>query len=169
MKNCKHKLILAVSIMTVALFARPALAELKIGFVDLAKLSEKAPQILAAQAKIDAEFSSREKELIAMQRKLAKQEEGLATDSAVLSDSERSKRERDILSMRRDLKRTQEEFRDDLNIRKNEMLRSVNIEIGNVIESYAKEQNFDLILAQGVMFAGKKVDITDLVLKRLGE
>jgi len=168
-KYRKHTLLLAATLAAASMFAQPALAEIKIGFVDLAKLSESAPQVIAAQDKIDAEFSSRVKEIDAMQRKLAKMEEDLGKDSEVMSASERSKKEREILGMRRDLKRTQEEFRDDLNIRKNEMLRAMNVEIGNVIEAYAKEQGFDLILAQGVMFAGKKVDITDQILKQLGE
>ena len=160
-------LIAAASMAAFSLFSQPAAAENKIGFVDLAKLSENAPQIIAAQNKIDAEFSSREKELVALQRKLSKQEDDLSKNSDVLSDGERSKKEHEILGMRRDLKRSQEEFRDDLNIRKNEMLRQVNIEIGNAIDAFAKEQNFDLIIAQGVMYASPKVDITEQVLKRL--
>lgn len=156
-------------VLVAAMFVMPAaaFAEMKVGFVDLAKLSESAPQIKAAQGKIDAEFSSREKELISLQRKLGKQEEKLTKDGAVMSDSERSSLERDILSKRRDLKRSQDEFRDDLNIRKNEMLRQVNIEIGEIIESFARSENYDLIMAQGVMFASDRVDITDMILKKL--
>jgi outer membrane protein len=150
-----------------ALMPVTVFAELKIGFVDLAKLSEKAPQIKSAQGKIDAEFSSREQELIGMQRRLTKQEQKLSKDGAVMSDAERSKLEREILSMRRDLKRSQDEFRDDLNIRKNEMLRQVNIEIGEIIEKFAKSERYDLIIAQGVMFASDQVDITDKILNRL--
>ena len=151
----------------ISVFPAGALAEMKIGFVDLAKLSEGAPQIKSAQSKINAEFSSREKELIDLQRKLVKLEGKLSKDGAVMSDSERSKLERDILGKRREMKRSQEEFRDDLNIRKNEMLRRVNIEIGEIIETYAKAEKYDLILAQGVMYAGDRADITDLILKRL--
>ena len=146
-----------------------AMAEMKVGFVDLAKLSESAPQIKAAQGKIDAEFSSREQELISLQRKMTKLEEQLSKDGAVMSDSERSKLERDILGKRRELKRSQDEFRDDLNIRKNEMLRQVNIEIGEIIENFAKTEKYDLILAQGVMFASDRVDITDMILKKLAK
>jgi outer membrane protein len=153
----------------VALLPGIAAAELKIGFVDLAKLSENAPQIIAAQNKIDAEFSSREKELVELQRRVAKMEDDMNTNGAVLSESERSAKEREILGKRRELKRSQDEFRDDLNIRKNEMLRTVNVQIGNIIEAYAKSEKFDLILAQGVMYAGSKVDITDQVLKKLSE
>jgi outer membrane protein len=156
-----------IPMLALALFSGAARAELKIGFVDLAKLSENAPQIISAQGKIDAEFSSREKELVALQRKIAKMEEELATNASVMSDSERTGKEREILSKRRDLKRSQDEFRDDLNIRKNEILKQVNIEIGNVIEKMAKDEKYDLIIAQGVMFASERVDITNKILKKL--
>ncbi len=169
MKNCKPYILAMVSVAALTLFAGVARAELKIGFVDLAKLSENAPQIISAQGKIDAEFSSREKELVALQRKISKMEEELSTNGAVMSESERSSKERDILGKRRDLKRSQDEFRDDLNIRKNEILKQVNVEIGNVIEKFAKEEKYDLIIAQGVMYAGERVDITDLILKRLSD
>lgn len=169
MKKCKQIVFGTMLISMASLFPGLAAAELKIGFVDLAKLSENAPQIIAAQGKIDAEFSSREKELVELQRKLAKMEESLTTDAAVMSESERTTRERDILGKRRELKRSQDEFRDDLNIRKNEMLRTVNKEIGAVIEAFAKSEKFDLILAQGVMYAGDKVDVTEQVLKKLAE
>ena len=167
MTTRKHIPLAMISMAALMLFTGIARAELKVGFVDLAKLSENAPQIISAQGKIDAEFSSREKELVALQRKIAKMEEELSNNGAVMSESERSGKERDILSKRRELKRSQDEFRDDLNIRKNEILKQVNIEIGNVIEALAKDEKYDLIIAQGVMFASDRVDITDTILKKL--
>lgn len=169
MNNRKHTVLAVVSMAALILFAGIARAELKVGFVDLAKLSENAPQIISAQGKIDAEFSSREKELVALQRKIAKMEEELSTNGAVMSESERNGKEREILSKRRELKRSQDEFRDDLNIRKNEILKQVNIEIGKVIENLAKDEKYDLIIAQGVMYASERVDITDQILKKLAQ
>ena len=169
MKTCK--LTVSGLVLVCVMLLIPGLAaagDLKIGFVDLAKLSEKAPQIIAAQNKIDAEFSGREKEIVDLQRKVSKMEEDMNTNGPVLSDSQRSTKERELLGKRRELKRMQDEFRDDLNIRKNEMLRSVNEEIGKAIEKFAKSEKYDLILAQGVMYAGQKVDITDVILKKLG-
>jgi outer membrane protein len=168
-KTCKQMVMGLALVSALSLLPGMAAADLKIGFVDLAKLSENAPQIIAAQNKIDAEFSSREKELVELQRRVAKMEDDMSKNSSVLSESERSAKEREILGKRRELKRSQDEFRDDLNIRKNEMLRTVNAEIGKVIENFAKSEKYDLILAQGVMYAGSKVDITDQVLKKLGE
>ena len=161
-------LIAAVSMAAVAL-AGPVAAETKIGFVDLAKLSENAPQIIEAQNKIDAEFSSREKELVSLQRKLAKLEETLSTDGDVMSTSERSKKEHEILGMRRDLKRSQEEFRDDLNIRRNDVLKKLQIDVFEAVTAFAKEQNYDLILSQGVVYSSDRIDVTEGVLKKLSK
>jgi outer membrane protein len=151
----------------VSLFAGAAMAEMKVGFVDTAKLMESAPQVKAAQSKIEAEFAPREKELVELQRKIRTQEDRLARDSAVMSESENTKLERDILAMRRDLKRSQEEFRDDLNIRRNEVLAKLQREIFDAIVAFAKVQNYDLIMGQGVVYSSERVDITEAVLKEL--
>jgi outer membrane protein len=143
------------------------LAEIKVGFVDTAKLLESAPQAKSAQSKIELEFSPREKELVALQREIKTKEDNLARDSAVMSESERSKIERDILAKRRDLKRSQDEFRDDLNIRRNEVLAKLQKDLFEAVVNLAKEQKFDLILTQGVVYSSDKVDITDSVLKKL--
>jgi outer membrane protein len=151
----------------VSLFAGTAMAEMKVGFVDTAKLMESAPQVKEAQSKIEAEFAPREKELVELQRKIRAQEDRLSRDSAVMSESENTKLERDILAMRRDLKRSQEEFRDDLNIRRNEVLAKLQREIFDAIVAFAKAQNYDLIMGQGVVYSSERVDITEAVLKQL--
>ena len=168
MKKIKASLVTMVFLSLLSAYSGSAFAEIKIGFVDVAKLSESAPQIRSAQMKMDAEFGSREKEIIALQREITAMEEALARDGAVMSDSERSKKERAILTKRREGKRVQEEFRDDINIRRNEILRKVNTEIGKAIEEYAKQNKFDLIIAQGVMYSSDKVDVTAKILKKLG-
>ena len=144
-----------------------ALAETKIGFVDTVKLLESAPQAKSAQSKIESEFAPREKELVAIQREIKKLEDDLSRDGAVMSESERTKQERNVLAKRRDLKRSQEEFRDDLNIRRNEVLAKLQKDMFQAVVSLAKEQNFDLIMSQGVVYSSDKVDITDSVLKKL--
>jgi outer membrane protein len=154
--------------MTVlSLCSGTVLAETKIGFVDTVKLMEAAPQAKSAQSKIEAEFAPREKELVALQREIKKLEDKLTRDGTVMSESERTKLERKILSKRRDMKRTQEEFRDDLNIRRNEVLAKLQKDMYQAVVTLAKEQKFDLILSQGVVYSSDKVDITDSVLKKL--
>jgi outer membrane protein len=149
------------------MYAGGALAETKIGFVDTAKLMEAAPQVKAAQAKIESEFAPREKELTKLQQEIRALEDRQSREGSVMSESESSKLERDVLAKRRDLKRTQEEFRDDLNIRRNEVLSKLQKDILDAVIAFAKEQNFDLILSGGVAYSSDKVDITESVLKKL--
>jgi outer membrane protein len=151
------------------MYAGGALAETKIGFVDTAKLMEAAPQVKAAQAKIESEFAPREKELTKLQQEIRALEDRQSRDGSVMSESESSKLERDVLAKRRDLKRTQEEFRDDLNIRRNEVITKLQKDILDAVIAFAKEQNFDLILSGGVAYSSDKVDITGSVLKKLNQ
>jgi outer membrane protein len=154
-------------LLTASLFSQCAFAETKIGFVDTVKLMEAAPQAKSAQSKIESEFSPREKELVSLQREIKEQEDKLSRDGAVMSESERTKLERDILAKRRDLKRAQEEFRDDLNIRRNEVLAKLQKEMYEAVVALAKDEKYDLIFSQGVVYSSDKVDITEDVLKKL--
>jgi len=154
---------------TFFMYAGGALAETKIGFVDTAKLMEAAPQVKAAQAKIESEFAPSEKELTTLQQEIRALEDRQSRDGSVMSESESSKLERDVLAKRRDLKRTQEEFRDDLNIRRNEVITKLQKDILDAVIAFAKEQNFDLILSGGVAYSSDKVDITGSVLKKLNQ
>jgi outer membrane protein len=160
-------IIYVVLLSAFSVYSGTLLAETKIGFVDTVKLMESAPQAKSAQSKIEKEFAPREKELVALQREIKTKEDKLSRDGAVMSESERSKLERAILSKRRDLKRSQEEFRDDLNIRRNEVLAKLQKDMYEAVVALAKEQKFDLIMSQGVVYSSDKVDITDSVLKKL--
>jgi len=154
-------------LLSAVVVSGPAWAETKVGVVDTVQLMEEAPQAKSAQAKIESEFSPREKELVKLQNSIRKLEDKLSRDGAVMSEKENSKLERKILSKRRELKRTQEEFRDDLNIRKNEVLKKLQQQMYEATVALAKEKHFDVILGQGVVYSNKRIDITELVLKRL--
>ncbi|HHQ43124.1 MAG TPA: OmpH family outer membrane protein [Chromatiales bacterium] len=149
--------------------AGAAAAEIKIGVVNPAVLLEKSPQAEAARKRLEREFAPRDRELVRRQKELRKLEERLARDGAVMSESERRKLEREIRSRRRDIKRAQDEFREDFNIRRNEEFGKLQRQVYRAIVSLAKEEKFDLILGDGVLYAGKKVDITGRVLQRLKE
>lgn len=143
-------------------------ADLKIGFVDAAKILDNAPQAEAARNLLEREFAPRDQSLIAEQRALRQLEEELAKNSTTLNDGQRRKLEREILSLRRELKRSQEEFREDFNIRRNEELNKLQRQVYEAIVSLAKEQQFDLIVNDGaVIYASDQVDVTDEVLQRL--
>lgn len=141
--------------------------ELKIGFVNAARVLEQAPQAEAERRKLEQEFSPRDKTLVEEQKQLRAMEEKINRDGAVMSEAERHRLERDILARKRDIKRSQEEFREDLNIRRNETFDRLRRRVFEVIVDIAKTEKFDLIVSDGVVFASDRVDITGKVVDRL--
>lgn len=142
-------------------------ADVKIGYVSPAKVTEQAPQAEAARAKLEREFEPRNQELIAMRDELRELEEKLQSDGSILPDAEQQQLQREIVSLRRDLQRAQEAFREDLNIRRNEELAEIQRLIVQTIDDFARDQNYDLIVSDGVFFASESVDITQPILERL--
>lgn len=142
--------------------------ELKVGFVNTAKVLEQAPQAEHARKKLQNEFAPRDKELVKSQKKLKKLEDKLSTDSAIMNEGKRREIEREILSQKRDIKRSQQEFREDFNIRRNEELGKLQRLVLKAIEKLAKEQKFDIIVGDNsVLYASQRVDITAKVLQVL--
>ena len=95
-------------------------ADYKIGVVAAVRVLEAAPQAEAAKKKLEAEFAGKDKLLLAKQKELKTMEDRAAKDGAIMSETERTRLERDIMEKRRDLKRDSDEFREDVNFRRNE-------------------------------------------------
>jgi outer membrane protein len=147
--------------------AAPAAAqELKIGYVNSERVMRESNPAKAAQAKLQAEFSKREKELDDSAAKLKAAADKLEKEAITLSESERNRRQRDLVESDRDLQRKRREFQEDLNQRRNEELASVIERANRVIRQIYESEKYDLVL-QEVIFAGARVDITEKVIKVL--
>ena len=141
--------------------------ELKVGFVNVPRVMDAAPQAEAARNRIDEEFAPRDRDLLLLQRELNEAEDRLVKNSAIMSSGERTKLEEEIRGLRRELRRSQEEFREDLNLRRSQELSRLQRKVTEVIQSLARAEAYDVILTDGVVFAGERVDITGKVIDRL--
>lgn len=143
---------------------------LKVGFVNAPVILKHVPQSAAASERLEKEFAAREDEIAAARTKLQALQESLDRDGAVLTDVERRRYEREIHSSRRDLKRLQEEFREDLNLRRNQELAALQQQIKEVIQALGEEEHFDLIVTNdSVLFASARINVTSNVLDRMSE
>jgi outer membrane protein len=143
--------------------------EIKIGYVNVVKVIEEAPQGEAALKKLEAEFAPRDRELVATQNKIKQLEDDLEKNALVMKEADRRNKEREVLTLKRELKRTTQEFREDYNLRRNEELAALQKVVYKAIVEIAKQEKFDLILHEGTVYASDKIDITDKVLKKLGK
>jgi outer membrane protein len=140
--------------------------ELKIGYVNSERVLREAAPAKAAQAKLETEFSRREKELNDQAGKLKASADRLEKDAPTLSESERARRNRELVELDRDLQRKRREFQEDLNQRRNEELAAVVERANRVIKQIFDSEKYDVIL-QEVVFASNRVDITDKVIRVL--
>ena len=142
-------------------------AELKIGYVNMQKVLEKAPQSAKAKSRLETEFSPREKALNSQVKEIKTLEDKMSKDSAVMSDEERRKLEKDVLEKKRDATRAQQEMSEDFNMRRNEELGNIQKRVYEAVRALAKEESFDLLLADGVMYANDQIDVTNRVLQKM--
>lgn len=160
---CFAGLLLAVS-MPVAANAQ----EVKIGFVSTERIFRDAAPAKAATAKLEQEFSKRDKDLQDLAARLKQAAEKLDKDGPVLSETERTKRQRELTEMDRDFQRRQREFREDLNQRRNEELAVVLEKANKVIKQLAEAEKYDIVFQEAVYFS-PRIDITEKVLRALNK
>jgi outer membrane protein len=144
-------------------------AELKVGYVQVDKILQEAPQTAESGKKLEKEFGPRTQELDRMQKQIKDIESSLDKDSLTMSETERRNKERDISNLKIEFQRKQRELREDVNLRKNEELGSLQDRINKAVTSVSEAEGYDLVIYGGVAYASKKVDITDKVLKSLGK
>jgi outer membrane protein len=140
--------------------------ELKIGYVNSDRVLREAVPAKAAQAKLETEFSKREKDIADLATKLKAAGDKLDKDAPTLAEGERGRRQRDLVEQDREFQRKRREFQEDLSQRKNEELAAVVERANKVIKQIFETEKYDLILQEAV-FAGPKIDITEKVIKAL--
>ncbi len=104
-----------------------------------------------------------------MQKQIKDLQASLDKDGLTMSESDRRNKERDLSNLNLEFQRKQRELREDVNLRKNEELSSLQDRINKAVTSVAETEGYDLVVYSGVAYASKKVDITDKVLKSLGK
>ncbi|MCD6706449.1 MAG: OmpH family outer membrane protein [Thiobacillus sp.] len=163
----KFKQLVVSLILASAFAAVPTLADTKIGFVNTEKLLREAPLSVAAQKKLEREFAARDQELQKLAKQARELQAQLDKDGVTMSDSERKAKERDLGNLNRELQRQGREFREDLNLRRNEELGQIQERARKAIQEIARAEKFDLVIEQAV-YVDPKNDITDRVMKALG-
>ena len=152
-----------------ALLALPALSqaqELRIGYVSGERVLRDSLPAKAAQAKLEAEFSKREKDIAEVAARLKAASDKLEKDAPTLSEAERGRRQRDLVDQDREFQRKRREFQEDLTQRKNEELGAVIERANKAIKQIFDAEKYDLII-QDATFVSPRIDITEKVIKAL--
>ena len=164
MKYFSHRFFLAATMTLMA--CTVGAQEFKIGIVNIDRIFREANSAKAAQAKLEAEFGKREKEITDLGAQLKTLADKFDREAPTLAESQRTSRQKQLVEQDRDFQRKRREFQEDLNARKNEELQQVIERANRIVKTVAEAEKYDLVLQEAV-YANPKHDITDKVIRAL--
>jgi outer membrane protein len=164
------KLCLCLLFASFALVAAPsvALAQTKIGFVNIERLQRDSAPAKRAQEKLEKEFQNRVNEVQRLEKQVRDLESELTRETVTLPEAQRREKERQLQKVGTDYQRARRELGEDLNARKSEELASVMERAQKAINEIAEAEKFDIVF-QDAVFASARIDITEKVLKALAK
>lgn len=140
--------------------------EFKIGFVNTDRIFREAATAKSAQAKLEQEFSKREKDLVDLGNTIKTASDKFEREAPTLSESQRNTRQKQLMDQDREFQRKRREFQEDLNTRKNEEQQVVIERANRAVKQVAEAEKYDVIFQEAV-YINPKHDITDKVIKSL--
>ena len=154
------------SILLLAVCSQAVAADFRIGVVDTERILRESAPALKAEKRIEKEFAARDLEIKKISQQIKDTQVFLDKEGMTLPDAERRNKERELDNLNVNLQRLQREFREDLNLRKNEELVVVLGQANKAIQQIAESEKYDLVLQEAV-YRNPKIDITEKVLKYL--
>ena len=158
--------VLMLAALCAAPLAAAQTAPSRIGFVTTERLMTESKMAKAADAKIQAEFSKRQKTTEEMVSKFKQMSEKFDADAPRLTDVERTRCARELFDMEKDVQRMNREFTEDLMQRKSEERAAIATKAYKLIEQIAEQEKLDAVL-QEAAWSSPRIDITDRILKLL--
>jgi len=164
----KHSFPLMAALMVMLAAATAGAADIKIGYVDVERIRRESAPAEQASKQLEKEFAPRAQELQRREAQVKSLQGQLEKDVMTMSEGERRSKEQELSRMSVDLQRLQREYREDLNMRRNQELATLFERADRVIKQIADAENFDLIVQEAV-FRSPRIDITERVLKVLAD
>jgi outer membrane protein len=165
--NSIHPKIALACLITASLLSFNVQAQdIKLGFVNTERIFREAATAKQAQAKLEQEFSRREKELVDNGNALKLASERFEREAPTLAESQRTARQKQLIDQDREFQRKRREFQEDLNARKNEEQQMVVERANRAVKQVAESEKYDVIFQEAV-YVNPKHDITDKVIKAL--
>jgi outer membrane protein len=141
----------------------------KSAFINPAIILEQSPQAQAAAKALENEFKQRELDLRTLALNIQEMEKAYQNDSAIMSAEQKKKTEEKIIQRKRKFQFEQQAVKEDLQLRRKQLVQELQKSISDVIRSYGEKNGYDFIFTEGVAYASDSVNITDEILKELAK
>ena len=138
----------------------------RIGIVDLARVMRESQPAQRTEQRLKNEFSARDADLQRMGKDVIALKTELENKNISINEIDRRKKEQALDELGREFERKRRVLVSDINIRRNEELKSVYSVVNRAIRKLAESERYDLIIHDAVYY-NKSVDLTDKAIKAL--
>jgi len=149
-------------------FSANAMAELKIGVVDMMSAIEQTEKDGVIK-RLKSETEKRQNKLKASERKLLQFKQEIEESAAVLSEDKLREKAGQYQQMMLDLQREMQTYEQEMLDMRTKLLGDVQTKMGKISTDIARERGFDLLIERnegGVIFVKPSFDVTDELIKR---
>lgn len=168
MNSHQHQSLIKKTILLILFFFYSGIifAE-KIGFVDMETLINNSPQISNSRKTISTEFESQYQDIEQKETDLERLENRITKDGAIMSLFELGKLQERARILERQTRRAKEDLKDAISIRNNQILSDIQTELKEIVTQYAKDNNYDMILINSILYVSEEMNVTQEILKVL--
>lgn len=164
------KQVIATAMLGSALISTSALAEQKIGVVDVQGVFQSMPQAAEIQNSIQVEFKDRIEEINKLQQDGQFYAERLQRDAATMSEQEKKDLQQKILKVREELSKKAQPLQQEVQQRRNEEQNKLLGLIKQAIDKVAADEGYDLVLtSNAVSFSKEQFDMSEQVLEQVNK
>lgn len=166
MKSIRLILVFTIIFSLVSIASLTYAAESKIGYVDLARLFDNYNKTKDEDKTLEKEIKQKKEE----RQRLVNQIRKMKNEIDILSEEAKEKKQTRIDEKVRQLQEYDQQTRVGLGQQKDKMVREILKEIDAVIEKYAKDNSYAMILNKDkriLLYGHTQDDITDEILKIL--
>jgi Skp family chaperone for outer membrane proteins len=146
----------------------------KIAYIDMEYILEKVPDYAEAINQLEQKAQNWKKEIEAKRTELTTLKESLKTERILLTKELIEEREDEIAYFEKELLDYQEKKfgpRGDLIVQKSVLVKPIQDQIFTIVQDVAEQKKYDFVFDRAsdltMLFADKKYDISDLVVKKL--
>ena len=140
---------------------------IKIGFIDTSQVVTSLTQYKTSINEISSEFEPKKQELLNLYNHIelvrTKIDEILKSDSNKSIEDELAK----LSNLEQSFRKETEFWQKNMNNKKIDLLKEIEILVNQTVNEYAKRENYDLILYENVAFVSDKVDISKEIIAEI--
>jgi len=164
------KYAIASAMLGSAMFSTAAMAEQKIGVVNVQEIFQSLPQAAEIQNAIQMEFKEQVDEVNLLQRDGQLYTEKLQRDAATMSAQEKKELEEKILSVREQLSQKVQPLQQNIQRRQNEERNKLLALIKQAIDAVAAKEGYDIFLdAPAIVYVDESNDLSQQVFDQVSK